>query len=262
MCRWPLEVGFPGGASRQELACQCRRCKRRVFDPRVKKIPWRRAWQPTPVFLPGEFYGQRSLAGYSLWGCKESELCDLADMYTWSSEKFLLNHFSEKKKNVYSPHTHISVKVFTDLHLFCSSFVTSQILVHSFSTVSYIGEEFSLLLFLEFYCIALYFSHIFKLNLIQLILTYISNCPLCCNIGLTFRYSPLMCIFLDPQMPCELSRCTYFIIHHLDLEVCLFLAPLISFNLIFTRFTTFLDLRDLLQFLKSWTYYQRLFFSL
>jgi len=32
--------------------------------PRVGKIPWRRAWQPTPVFLPGEFYGQRSLVGY------------------------------------------------------------------------------------------------------------------------------------------------------------------------------------------------------
>jgi len=35
------------------------------FDPCVGKIPWRRAWQPTPVFLPGESQGQRSLAGYS-----------------------------------------------------------------------------------------------------------------------------------------------------------------------------------------------------
>ena len=39
--------------------------KRRSFDPWVGKIPWRRAWQPTPVFLPGEFHGQRSLVGYS-----------------------------------------------------------------------------------------------------------------------------------------------------------------------------------------------------
>ena len=38
----------------------------------VGKIPWRRAWQPTPVFLPGESHGQRSLAGYSPWGHKES----------------------------------------------------------------------------------------------------------------------------------------------------------------------------------------------
>ena len=40
------------------------------FDPWVGKIAWRRAWQTTPVFLPGESHGQRSLAGYSLQGCK------------------------------------------------------------------------------------------------------------------------------------------------------------------------------------------------
>ena len=40
------------------------RCKRCGFDPWVGKIPWRRAWQPTPVFLPGESHGQRSLLGY------------------------------------------------------------------------------------------------------------------------------------------------------------------------------------------------------
>ena len=44
-----------------------------VFDPWVGKIPWRREWQPTPVFLPGEFHGQKSLMGYSPWGCKESD---------------------------------------------------------------------------------------------------------------------------------------------------------------------------------------------
>ena len=40
-------------------------------DPWVRKIPWRRAWQPTPVFLPGEFHRQRSLVGYSPWDRKE-----------------------------------------------------------------------------------------------------------------------------------------------------------------------------------------------
>ena len=49
------------------LRLQCRRPR---FDPRVEKIPWRRKWLPTPVFLPGEFHGQRSLAGYSPWGCR------------------------------------------------------------------------------------------------------------------------------------------------------------------------------------------------
>ena len=47
-------------------------CRRARFDPRVRKIPWRREWILTPVFLPGEFHGQRSLVSYSSWGHKES----------------------------------------------------------------------------------------------------------------------------------------------------------------------------------------------
>jgi len=43
------------------------------FDPWVKKIPWRREWLPTSIFLSGESSGWRSLAGYSPWGCKESD---------------------------------------------------------------------------------------------------------------------------------------------------------------------------------------------
>ena len=57
--------GFPGRASGKEPACQCKWCKRCSFHPQVVKIPWKRAWQSTPVFLPRESYGQRSLAGYS-----------------------------------------------------------------------------------------------------------------------------------------------------------------------------------------------------
>ena len=64
-CLSPLLQGFPGGASGKEPTYQFRRHKRCGFDPWVRKIPWRRAWQPTPVFLPGEFHGQRSPAGYS-----------------------------------------------------------------------------------------------------------------------------------------------------------------------------------------------------
>ena len=52
----------------KESACQCRRPG---FDPWVKKIPWRRKWHPTPVFLPREPHGQRSLAAYSPWGGEE-----------------------------------------------------------------------------------------------------------------------------------------------------------------------------------------------
>ena len=61
-----MVVGFPRGTSGKEPAYQCRRRKKYRFDPWVRKIPWRRAWQPTPVFLPGESYGQKSMAGCSL----------------------------------------------------------------------------------------------------------------------------------------------------------------------------------------------------
>ena len=54
-------------------SCQCRRCKRCGFDPWVRKIPWRRKWQPTPIFLPRKSHGQRSLVGY---GRKESDVTD------------------------------------------------------------------------------------------------------------------------------------------------------------------------------------------
>ena len=70
---------FPGGASGKEPACQSGRPKRRGFDPWVWEIPWRRAWQLTPVFLPGESHGQRSLVGYSPWGCTESDMAEV----TW-----------------------------------------------------------------------------------------------------------------------------------------------------------------------------------
>ena len=59
-------------SSGEEFACKCRRRKRHRFNPWVWKSPWRRAWQPAPLFLPGESHGQRTLAGYSPWGNKES----------------------------------------------------------------------------------------------------------------------------------------------------------------------------------------------
>ena len=68
-----MHPGFPGGPVGKEPACQRRRHKRRGFDPGVGEISWKKAWQPTPVFLPREFHGQRSLMGYSPWGWKESD---------------------------------------------------------------------------------------------------------------------------------------------------------------------------------------------
>ena len=65
--------GFRGGASGKEPACQCRRHRRRRFDPWVGKVPRSRKWQPTSVFLSGKSHGQRDLAGYSPSGRKELE---------------------------------------------------------------------------------------------------------------------------------------------------------------------------------------------
>ena len=55
---------------------QSMRHKRQGFDPWMGKIPWWRAWQPTPVFLPGESHGQKSLAGYSPQGHQESDMTE------------------------------------------------------------------------------------------------------------------------------------------------------------------------------------------
>ena len=60
---------FPAGSD-GKVSLQRRRPG---FEPWVWKIPWKRKWQSTPVLLPGKSHGQRSLVGYSLWGCKESD---------------------------------------------------------------------------------------------------------------------------------------------------------------------------------------------
>ena len=72
MVKTSAEKGFPGGSDGKESTCQCRRC-RVASIPGAGKIPWRRKWHPTAVFLPGESHGQRSLAGYNSWGLEESD---------------------------------------------------------------------------------------------------------------------------------------------------------------------------------------------
>ena len=81
-----LFLGLPRWQSGKEFICQFRRCR---FDPWVRKISWNRKWQPTPAFLPGKSHGQRSLAGYSPWGRKESDTTErlstahTASLLTW-----------------------------------------------------------------------------------------------------------------------------------------------------------------------------------
>ena len=103
------EIGFPGGASDKESACQCRRCKRHGFSPEVGKIPRSREWHPTLIFLPRKLNGQRSLGGYSPQSCKvgrdrvtELTLCEMnlfTNFTSYLTNDFFLslsiNHFIE-----------------------------------------------------------------------------------------------------------------------------------------------------------------------
>ena len=67
-------------------------------QPWVGKIPWRRKWQPIPVFLPGKFHGLRSLVGYSSWGCKESDTTEQLHFLFFSGELGSCKLHSEAKK--------------------------------------------------------------------------------------------------------------------------------------------------------------------
>ena len=64
---------------RQRICLQCRRCRRHGFHPRVRKIPWRGAWQPPPGLLPGKSHGQRSPVGYSPLGPRESDTSEATE---------------------------------------------------------------------------------------------------------------------------------------------------------------------------------------
>jgi len=82
--------------SSTESTCQGRRCR---FDPWVRKIPWRKKWQPTPGFLPGKSHGQRSLVGYSLWGHKGSDTTEQLTTPTgMDPETVILRTKTEKEK--------------------------------------------------------------------------------------------------------------------------------------------------------------------
>ena len=62
-----ITLGLWGWLSSKEFTCKCRRCR---FDPWVGKVPWRRKWQPTPIFLSGKCHVQKIPLAYSPWGCK------------------------------------------------------------------------------------------------------------------------------------------------------------------------------------------------
>ena len=69
---------FPRWLNGKEYTCQCRRLR---VNPWVRNIPWSRKWQPVPVFMPGNFHGQRFLGGYRSWGHKESDTTEHSRMH-------------------------------------------------------------------------------------------------------------------------------------------------------------------------------------
>ena len=91
LLRYPLSgllspfQDFPGGSDGKSI---CLQCGRPGFDPYVRKVPWRRKCQPTPVLLPEKSRGRKSLVGYSPWGRKES--------YTTEWLHFLFTFFPEQ----------------------------------------------------------------------------------------------------------------------------------------------------------------------
>ena len=103
------------------------------FNPCVGKIPWRRKWQPTSIFLRGESRGRRSLAGYSLWGCKES---DVTEPLHFHFNFFMYSgvYMSDQSPNVsflprFSP--------FVAINLFCTSVTVSVLQIGLFVSFSF-----------------------------------------------------------------------------------------------------------------------------
>ena len=107
-------LGLPRWLSAKESACQCRRWKWLEFDHWVRKIHWRRKWQPNPVFLPGESHGQWTLVGYSPWGSKESDRTDCVQIHASAYLLKKILNFNTREITLHSsskihPHAHIII---------------------------------------------------------------------------------------------------------------------------------------------------------
>ena len=114
-----MSLGFPVRLSGRELACQCRRLG---FEPWVRKIPWRRNQLPTPIFLPGEFHGWRSLAGCIVHGVTKSQT-RLSMRHTpykwlsWVSQWWLTSAFVGKTCHLLSWSASSVLSLWSHVHL-------------------------------------------------------------------------------------------------------------------------------------------------
>ena len=91
-------MGFLGGSVVKNPPANVRR---HWFNPWVRKIPWRRKWQPAPVFLPGKSNGQRSLGGYSPQGHKESDVTERLSAHTCKLGERLLVWLSSSTVDIW-----------------------------------------------------------------------------------------------------------------------------------------------------------------
>ena len=117
-------VGFPRWCSGKEFACQCRNCKRCRFDSWARKSSWSRKWQPTPLFLPGKFHGQRSLVGYGPRGCKDSDMTErLSTQTNWS----IYSNLYEETVNFTVRHSvSQSVQLLSRVRLFATPWIAAR----------------------------------------------------------------------------------------------------------------------------------------
>ena len=111
-------MGLPRWFSGKESTCQLKRCQRCSFNPWVGKIPWRRKWQPTPVFLPGKFHAQRNLTGYSPWGCRVR--------HDWGTEHACMETSWHSASLVMGPGPLWTEVIDCALPLTCLSFLTEE----------------------------------------------------------------------------------------------------------------------------------------
>ena len=107
-----LCIGLPWWLRWQRICLQCRRPG---FNPWDSKIPWRRKWQPTPVFLPGKSNGHRSLVSYSPWDCKG----DQHDLATKQPQSLCISHYAKWSvlfKPCHSPMSHYLYLFYRGVH--------------------------------------------------------------------------------------------------------------------------------------------------
>ena len=101
-------MGFPGGSEGKASACNA---GEPGFNPWVRKIPWRRKWQPTPVLLPGKSHGQKSLVDYSPWDSKESDMTERLHFHL----HFLLRDTQASQVNISEIGLHFAVHAKVEL---------------------------------------------------------------------------------------------------------------------------------------------------